>query len=247
VGTRKAEPVVASKRTKAILVFSANLQKDLVYRGLTSQFSRLLQIPSLTAKITAEVDVHLFTTEEDCPPRLNLSGGDSASIHFQKGDSFGERLQSAIDELVFSGYHQIIVIGSDCPELQSRDIHEALEQLSAHRLVLGPDHHGGCYLIGLHAEDCSKLAAIQWQANTDCMELQNAFGIENTYLLRIKHDIDSMSDVRLLANCKNKWGALARTLLQQDTLRIQFKIILPVITLQTDPQRPNWQLPPPLR
>jgi glycosyltransferase A (GT-A) superfamily protein (DUF2064 family) len=245
VGIRKAQPVASSKRTKAILVFSANPRKDLVHRGLSRKFSGLLQIPSLTAQVTREADVHLFTADEDGPPSRKLSGSDYASIHFQKGASFAERLNCAIDELVLSGYRQIIITGSDCPELQSSDIHTALEQLSTHRLVLGPDHQGGCYLIGLHAEDRSKLAAIQWQANTDCLELQNAFGIENTYLLKVKHDIDSLSDVRLLANCKNKWGAMARKLLQQDELRIQFQISFPIINLQTDLQRPNWQLPPP--
>ena len=233
-----------SRPTQAVLIFAAAIQKDLALRGLTKRFSDFLQIPSLTSDLTAIADVHLFTTDKD-QSRSKISGGVKASIHIQCGTSFSERLQNAIAKLAQAGYQQIIVIGTDCPELQSRDIKTAFSQLSKYRLVIGPDHRGGCYLIGFHIQDSHKLSGIQWQENTDCEELQRVFGQNNSYVLSVKHDIDSIEDVQLLANCKNKIGAKARSLLQEQKQQHEIDNSLSLIHLPTDIQRSRWQLPPP--
>ncbi len=234
-----------SKCTKAVLIFAAGIQTDLALRGFTKRFSEFLQIPSLTSDVTADADVHLFSTDIDL--RSNSKRSESIKIftHAQTGASFSERLQNAIAKLAQTGYQQIIVIGSDCPELQSRDIKTALAQLSKHRLVIGPDHRGGCYLIGFHIQDSHKLSEIQWQKNTDRDQLQHVFGEENTCLLSVKHDIDSIEDLRLLASCKNKIGARARSLLKELKQHHKSDTFLSLIHLPTDIQRSRWQLPPP--
>ena len=227
--------------TKAVLIFSRDPAKDLICRGLSRKFSKLVKIPSLTSKVRTTADIHIFTTKEAAQ---TLSRSNRAAIHLQKGASFAEKLQNAVDELVHGGYSRIVIVGSDCPELRSGDIHRAFQNLSVHRLVLGPDHRGGCYLIGIHAEDGGHLQSIIWQANSDCAQLQNTFGADNTYLLPIKHDIDSMSDVRILAARKSKWGSIARNLLRQKpALFLAFPNHF--IRLETNLQRAKWQLPPP--
>ena len=236
-------PLGNAAKTKAVLVFSADIQKDLARRGLNKKFAELIQIPFLNSKVTSQADVHVFSTEKNLAYRSKIR---NVSIHLQSGQSFGERLQRAVTKLVVSGYRQIIVVGSDCPELQSSDISTAFEKLSNHHLVLGPDHRGGCYLIGFHAEDSHKLRGIQWQENTDCAELQEVFGPEYTYLLSVKHDVDSIVDVQILSRCKNIWGAKAKELLQQENKKShKTESSRSLIHLPTDTQRPRWQLPPP--
>jgi glycosyltransferase A (GT-A) superfamily protein (DUF2064 family) len=238
--------VVNRKQNKAILIFSADPAKDLARRGLSRKFSELVRIPYLTRNVTHSADVHVFTAE-GCPfSRLGDSLGTGGSFHIQSGTSFGEKLQNAIEHLSDSGYEQIIVIGTDCPEFQSTDIQTAIDKLATHRLVLGPDHRGGCYLIAFHAADRFKLWEIQWQVNTDCLQLQHNFGFENIFLLPTKHDIDSLADVYLLANCKNRFGARARAMLRREwNPQRWIENSSPLIELPTDLQRPRWQLPPP--
>ena len=235
---------VNQAKAKAVLVFSAGIQKDLVRRGLSKKFAELLQVPFLTSKVTSQADVHVFTSEKNLAYRWKNR---NVSIHLQAGQCFSERLQRAVTKLVVSGYQQIIVVGSDCPELQSTDISTAIEKLSNHHLVLGPDHRGGCYLIGFHAENSHKLWEIQWQANTDCAELQKAFGSKHTYLLSVKHDIDSVADVRILSRCKNPWGIKAKALLLRENNQYHSENFEPLVHLPIDTQRPRWQLPPPLQ
>src|SRR5262245_55021634 len=197
---------------KAVLVFSADLNYDLAHRGLSKKFSEFLQINSLSSNVSDEADVHVFTNGNNCASRLRITDAFEVSIHVQNGSTFGERLQNSIETLADIGYQQIVIIGSDCPELQSRDINLAFEKLSNRKLVVGPDHRGGCYLIGFHIQDSCKLFGIHWQANTDCVQLQQVFGKEDTFLLPVKHDIDSIEDIRILASHKNKWGSKARIL-----------------------------------
>ncbi|HEY7162769.1 MAG TPA: DUF2064 domain-containing protein [Acidobacteriota bacterium] len=209
---------------------------------MSKKFAKLLHIPFLNSKVTSQADIHVFTTEKNVVYRTKIK---NLSSHLQTGDTFGERLQHAVTKLVVQGYDQIIIVGSDCPELQSTDITTAFQKLSNHQLVLGPDHRGGCYLIGFHAEASLKIWGIQWQANTDCAELLEVFGSDQTYLLPMKHDIDSIADVRLLSHCKNFWGIKAKELLQENKKSHKTESSQLLIQLSTDTQRPRWQLPPP--
>jgi glycosyltransferase A (GT-A) superfamily protein (DUF2064 family) len=236
---------VSYKKTKAVLIFAASLFEDLERRKFQKKFSSLLQIPSLDTSLAVRADVHIFTTD---------SGYDEASssceipefIHLQRGRTFGERLSNGIDELSDLGYQEIVIIGRDCPDLEVADIDVAFDRLANFRLVLGPDHRGGCYLIAIHSMDSHKLRGVKWQKNTDSVQLQNIFGAGATFLLPVKHDIDSAVDIELLAQTNGKSGFLARVLLRgfRPNTR-QTNEILSYIYLPIDHQRSFWQLPPP--
>ena len=47
------------------------------------------------------------------------------------------------------GYGAIVLIGSDCLELNERILLEAFEHLADHDIVIGPTSDGGYYLIGM--------------------------------------------------------------------------------------------------
>ena len=44
-------------------------------------------------------------------------------------------------------------MGRDCPGLGALDIERAFAELTSKKLVLGPDHRGGCYLIAFRIAD----------------------------------------------------------------------------------------------
>lgn len=222
---------------QALLVFRNAAVVDCARRGWPRALAPLLECSDFSCWSKFGFDVHLF-----------LSSGSAAcattdSVHGQRGDSFGERLENAIETLSGFGYTKVVVVGSDCPDLQPTDILQAFSALEERQLVLGPDHRGGCYLIGLHVEDRSRLRDIQWQRNTDFDELLSRFGFENIWQLSVKIDLDSWEDVRLLAKSPSVWRQVAAILLQSfsshpscTTLQIHFR---------TREQRVRWQLPPP--
>ncbi len=67
----------------------------------------------------------------------------------QKGDDLGERMDRAVGQAFGQFYEKVIVIGSDCYELTSEIIEDAIAALDNHNVVLGPAHDGGYYLIGM--------------------------------------------------------------------------------------------------
>lgn len=117
--------------------------------------------------------------------------------------------------------------------------------LRQHRLVLGPDHRGGCYLIGIHANDQGKLHGIRWQRNTDFRQIVDRFGDQQVCKLCVKLDLDSLSDVWLLTRSQSPWGIvsklLRKLLLNRQCFSLRTEKIYPI-----ENQREYWQLPPPV-
>ncbi|MDA2934149.1 DUF2064 domain-containing protein [Acidobacteria bacterium AH-259-D05] len=228
-------------KPRAVLLFAGSLPLDLVRRRWPKSFHRLLSIPFVDSGFDFEADLHLFTPPSSALPSVE----NDVTIHFQTEDSFGKNLQTAVDKLAELGYQEIVIVGRDCPELDQWDIHQAFQQLQNHRLVLGPDHRGGVYLIALHSGDRSLIRKVQWQKNTDCAQLQKRFGRDQTYLLPTKLDLDTLADLSLLARSRSVWRHVAQDLLQS----VQ-RLFAPGPPLCRDAgpeiERIDWQLPPPL-
>lgn len=61
----------------------------------------------------------------------------------------GDRLVRSLQATWETGASRIVIIGTDCPELDARLLHQAFALLAHHDLVLGPAVDGGYYLIGV--------------------------------------------------------------------------------------------------
>lgn len=238
--------MTVSKR--AVLIFACNLGADLARRRLPRIAERLLSGHRAAARMS-DADVHLFTTgvnasDNERPPH----------VHAQRGATFAERLENATACLAALGYDEIVMIGRDCPELCERDIRTAFAELRRHRLVLGPDHRGGCYLIAFRAADRGLLQDVQWRQNTDCAQLvarvEGSFAGDGgiipplqVALLAVKQDLDSWADVRLLARSADWAGRIAAYLLTFVGLLAQMRG--PFVDLAARAVRVRGQMPPP--
>jgi len=67
----------------------------------------------------------------------------------QKGENLGDRMDRAFGQAFGQHYEKVIIIGSDCYELTSEIIEDALVALDNHNVVVGPAHDGGYYLLGM--------------------------------------------------------------------------------------------------
>jgi glycosyltransferase A (GT-A) superfamily protein (DUF2064 family) len=225
---------------RALLIFADSAHTDCKRRGWPGAFRILLETQNFAVEENPGFDLHLFTSR-GCHRQVSSS----LQVHFQEGVSFGQRLENAIECLSQLGYQEIVVVGCDCPDPEPADILTAFDELKDHALVLGPDHRGGCYLIGIHACDRVELRGVQWQRDTDFRALIRHFGSGNTFRLAVKIDVDGWADIHLLARSASRWHHLARSLLRlQEANRITHHL-----SNKTDPmllQRMHWQLPPPL-
>jgi uncharacterized protein len=75
--------------------------------------------------------------------------GDDLQYQPQGAGDLGDRLQAASQEAFVAGCDRVVIIGTDCPDLEVSTLSQAFESLNDHDLVLGPALDGGYYLIGL--------------------------------------------------------------------------------------------------
>jgi len=137
----------------------------------------------------------------------------------QIGATFGERLANAFVRLYQKGFENVIAIGNDCPQLDSRLLQEAVQSFKQHEVVLGPAEDGGAYLIGMnHGYFVKKeFIALPWKTNRLFDELAHQLHIRGAGIkvLGMLGDIDSSADLRkLLAVNSGREGthALVKTL-----------------------------------
>jgi rSAM/selenodomain-associated transferase 1 len=83
----------------------------------------------------------------------------------QSKGALGERMSNAFKE-TFQSCDQLIIIGSDCPQLTPSHINGAFEKLKSHNLVIGPSHDGGYYLLGMDKYYPKLFQDIEWSTNT---------------------------------------------------------------------------------
>lgn len=108
----------------------------------------------------------------------------------QVGMDFGTRLVQAVKTVAEKGYRNVIVVGSDCPQLSVDDLHKAGERLQSDKSVLGPSFDGGAYLIGLQIAkvDMEALRLIEW--NTPLVASQLRLVLDKPFELSTKKDVD---------------------------------------------------------
>lgn len=114
-------------------------------------------------------------------------------IRAQGGGDLGERLDRAVSEAFQEGARQVVVIGSDCPELDERILVEAFNALREHPLVFGPACDGGYYLVGLSAPCPAVFHNIKWGGSE--VLRQSLAAAPDAYLLEILPDVDVPEDL----------------------------------------------------
>ena len=85
----------------------------------------------------------------------------------QRGNSLGERLCNATDDLLKQGYSAVCLINSDSPTLPESILVRAIESLTrdGDRVVLGAAEDGGYYLIGLKHAHRNLFNEIAWSTS----------------------------------------------------------------------------------
>ena len=86
----------------------------------------------------------------------------------QRGEDFGERLTCAVEDLLRVGFASVCLIDSDTPTVAQSVYHRAVKLLakSGDRVVLGPAHDGGYYLVGLKRLHRRLFEDIAWSTDS---------------------------------------------------------------------------------
>jgi rSAM/selenodomain-associated transferase 1 len=120
----------------------------------------------------------------------------------QRGDAFGERLLAATEDILACGFAAVCLIDSDSPTVPAAAFEAAVAALArpGDRVVLGPSHDGGYYLIGLKQAHAEVFDRITWSTSTvlaETIERAKEAGIE-VELLPLWYDVDDAATLAIL-------------------------------------------------
>ena len=82
----------------------------------------------------------------------------------QKGEDLGERMFNATQETLRK-HQEVIVIGSDLPDLEPGIFESVSKALKQYDIVLGPCKDGGYYLLGIRKNCPAVFEGIYWSSS----------------------------------------------------------------------------------
>ena len=180
----------------------------------------LRQAPERAMRIQRRLTVHtasVVTAIEDeppLPPALAVSGLGRRSalrwgrqlgitaVRLQGQGNLGCRLKRQLLQSRRDG-HSCLVIGTDLPDLCPGDLHQAMDRLESHDLVLGPAEDGGYWLLGMgrslmQQPEAWPLIGIPWgkpHVLQTTLSTADAAGLSSTTVM-LKRDIDHARDLQ---------------------------------------------------
>jgi hypothetical protein len=120
----------------------------------------------------------------------------------QRGNGFGERLLATAEDLLACGYASVCLIDSDSPTVPAAAFDQAIAELAkpGDRVLLGPSHDGGYYLIGLKRPHSELFANVTWSTSTVFAETIAAAQAANleAVLLPLWYDVDDAATLDIL-------------------------------------------------
>jgi len=113
----------------------------------------------------------------------------------QSGNGLGERMSNAFREVLRSN-KKVLIIGSDCPQLDLMTISNAFSALNDHDHVIGPSKDGGYYLLGMKEYNPAVFKDVSWSTDAVCSQTIEKIKVSNkTYhLLQELSDVDHKVD-----------------------------------------------------
>jgi rSAM/selenodomain-associated transferase 1 len=115
----------------------------------------------------------------------------------QRGRDLGERMANALRDGLDRA-DAVLLVGSDCPELDSTYLSSAAAALESAEIVFGPAEDGGFVLVGCRRVPPGLFSAIRWgdgdvlaQCESQCQAMMLACA-----RLQLRYDIDRPEDLR---------------------------------------------------
>ena len=126
--------------------------------------------------------------------------GEGHTYSAQKGNDLGERMEAAFLEAFAQGFREVLLMGSDSPDITVELLEEALGSLKSNHAVIGPALDGGYYLVGFNA-GCllhDVFAGMDWGTagvHERTMQVFTEHGYD-VHVLPVWRDIDTCDDIR---------------------------------------------------
>ena len=191
-------PVLGDVKTRLQPDYSPE-QSLIVHKALMSNTLEL-------TKSLKNIDIELC-----CAPDRNTSffleceNNYPIQLNNQHGVDLGERMALSFS-VALQMYEKVVVIGTDCPDIDEAYIEDAFTTLNDVDAVIGPAMDGGYVLLGLCKFSLEVFSGISWGGDTVLVQTENALDeLGWSYReLTMKHDVDRPEDLLRYPELLNK-------------------------------------------
>lgn len=195
-----------SKKSNKLLIFTKSpilgevktrLQPDYTPEQSLIVHKRLMLNTLELTKNLKEFDIELC-----CAPDRNTSffleceKNFPISLNNQEGADIGERMAFSLS-VSLQTHEKVIVIGTDCPDIDEDYITQAFAALDENDAVIGPASDGGYVLLGLTKFSMDIFTDISWGSEKVFTQTKKVFENLSWSLkeLGIMHDLDRPEDL----------------------------------------------------
>jgi uncharacterized protein len=187
---------------QALIIF----QKNLVYAKVKTRLAAAIgddealkiykQIIHHTHLITHQLKADKIVFYSDAIDK-NDNWNNGYIKQIQQGSDLGERMMNAFNYVFQNHYSEVLIIGTDCPELDEQIILNAFDKLNKYDVVIGPSADGGYYLLGMKAITKHLFIAIEWSTSKVLKTTIERCIANNLsyFLLKELHDVDEEKDL----------------------------------------------------
>lgn len=174
-------------------------------QSLTVHKNLMLNTLALTKELN-DIDIELCCTPNrntvfflDCEKQFPVTLTD------QQGADLGERMAFSLS-VALQTYGKVIIIGTDCPDLDENYIEKALHALNDVDVVIGPAEDGGYVLLGLTRFSLELFSDISWGSDTVLKQTRDILNNLDWswHELETRHDVDRPEDVLRYKNLMNE-------------------------------------------
>ena len=185
-------PVYGNVKTRLAANLGHESARDVHIRLATQVYSNLCRVEN------ADIEIHVDVIGV---PDQSLDNGvfdkweRGSLLTLQNGKDLGERMAGALNEGLKS-YQKVLIVGSDCPSVDSHYVDSAFAKLDHSPMVIGPAEDGGYVLVGACSPISHVFEGVEWgsakvleQTVANAMRLNISLG-----LLEERWDVDELAD-----------------------------------------------------
>jgi len=200
--------IVYKSDDRCVLLFAKFPEKGQVKRRLSAGLDEAITVELyknfvldlLSTLEVLEVEFWICFYPDNSQEKFMEWLGTQYSYIPQIGKDLGQRMKNSFIRAFAKGFRDVVVIGSDSPDLPSALIKEAFLSLETHDAVIGPSFDGGYYLIGFKVNTflSEVFEGVNWGTGTVFQETLNIFGKAryNTHILPKWRDVDTFADLK---------------------------------------------------
>lgn len=122
----------------------------------------------------------------------------------QHGNDLGARMLNSFSDQFKMGYSRLIIIGTDCPDLNSELLLNAFNALESHDIVIGPAADGGYYLLGMSKLYPELFEGVEWSTSEvygQTVDIISKLGLSFS-LMPVLRDLDNEDDLKYFNRLK---------------------------------------------